>query len=101
MSRDGADPRGRRGAARATRERETLRVNRYAQRLEREGRAPSPRPATPSQAPPAPWYEADVVPGLEGFATSEMRRLLGARLSVRPGTQAGTLSFQTRADPSV
>lgn len=84
----------RRGAGRAERERRTLREQRYAQRLEREGRLPPRPPSTPA----APTYEAEVVPGLEPFAREELRRLLGPKLPVRPGPQPGTLSFALRGD---
>lgn len=90
---------GRRGAARAERERETLRVSRYAQRLEREGRAPAGASTErAAAAPPVPVYELEVVPGLEEFARAELRGLLGGRLAARAGTQAGTLRFPYRGD---
>jgi tRNA (guanine6-N2)-methyltransferase len=92
------DLRARRGAARATRERETLRASRYAQRREREGRPLTSTASLSLSLPPVPEYEVEVVPGLEEVATTELRRLLGARLRVRPGQQAGTLCFQSRAD---
>jgi tRNA (guanine6-N2)-methyltransferase len=92
--RKGKGEEARRGAARAERERKSLRERRYAQRLEREGRAP----ARPASTPTAPTYEAEVVPGLERFAREELRKTLGARLSVRPGPQAGTIAFAHRGD---
>src|SRR5947209_947417 len=88
----------RRGAARAERERETLRAARYAQRLEREGRAPAgPAERTPS-IPPAPVYEAEIVPGLEEFARAELRGLVGARVAIKPERQAGAFQFPYRGD---
>src|SRR4051794_2844166 len=87
----------RRGAARAARERETLRAERYAQRLRKEGRAPAPPPA--SLPPPVPAYEVEVVPGLEPFAQSELRRLLRGRLSLRPAQAEGALTLEHRGDP--
>src|SRR5438045_8412785 len=86
----------RRGAARAQRERETLRTRPYAQRLERDGRAPVV-PASRLPAP-APAYEIEVVPGLEPFAREELRRLLRARLALRPGPAEGTITLEHRGD---
>jgi tRNA (guanine6-N2)-methyltransferase len=89
----------RRGAARAERERETLRTRRYAQRLEREGRLPAGQTAV-SGAPAAatPLYEAEVVPGLEEFARAELRTLFRVSLPARSGTPSGTLLFPYRGD---
>src|SRR2546423_6135977 len=87
----------RRGAARAERERETLRAERYAQRLRKEGRAPAPPPA--SLPPRTPLYEVEVVPGLEPFAREELRRLLRGRLTLRPGPAEGMLSLELRGGP--
>src|SRR5439155_849813 len=86
----------RRGAARAERERETLRTERYAQRLQKEGRAPAPSAASAPRPPPV--YEVEVVPGLEPFAREELRRLLRGRLTLRPGPAEGTLSLEHRGD---
>jgi tRNA (guanine6-N2)-methyltransferase len=101
MPRRERDIRARRGEARATRERESLRASRYAQRREREGRPITPSAPVSPKLPPAAEYEAEVVPGLEPFAIDELRRILGARLKVPAGLQRGTLCFQTRADAGV
>jgi tRNA (guanine6-N2)-methyltransferase len=86
----------RRGLARAEREKETLRARRYAQRLEREGRAPAPEPA--SHAPAVPVYELEFVPGLEPFVRDELRRLLRGRPVARPGAADGALSLEYRGE---
>src|SRR5437588_7904341 len=92
----GKQEEARRGAARAQRERETLRTRRYAQRLEREGRSPVVPPAR--LPPPAPAYEIEVVPGLEPFAREELRRLLRVRTGLRMGPAEGTLTLEHRGD---
>jgi hypothetical protein len=89
----------RRGAARAEREREALRISRYAQRLEREGRTPVAAQGEPPAATPnAPIYEMEVVPGLEEFARAELHGLVRARAAIRPGPQQGTLRFPYRGE---
>jgi tRNA (guanine6-N2)-methyltransferase len=91
--------RARRGAARAERERETLRASRYAQRLEREGRVSPGQTATPAAAAATvSMYEAEVVLGLEEFARAELRALFRGRPPARGGAQPGTLLFPYRGD---
>ena len=91
--------RARRGAARAERERETLRARRYAQRLEREGRvAPGQTSTAAATAAAIPMYEAEVVLGLEEFARAELRALFRGRVPARGGAQPGTFLFPYRGD---
>src|SRR5205807_2038949 len=90
----------RRGAARAERERQTLRAQRYAQRLEREGRSPVPQTTGtgPAVAPATPVYEVEFIPGLEEYVRAELRGLLHGPLPVRPGALSGTLTVPFRGD---
>ena len=99
MNRGQRGSEARRGAARAERERQSRRAQRYAQRLRREGRPVPGQAAEPrASAATPPMYEAEVVPGLEEFAWAELRSLAGGRLMARPGAQAGTLCFPYRGD---
>jgi tRNA (guanine6-N2)-methyltransferase len=84
------EPHARRGVARVEREREARRAARSV--------PPASGPSSSPTVPAAPHYEAEVVPGLEALAQEELRALLGSRLRVQPGSQPGTLTFQSRVE---
>ncbi|GAB4216441.1 MAG: methyltransferase domain-containing protein [Roseiflexaceae bacterium] len=59
-----------------------------------------PRQSTrPERRGPAPTYEADVLEGLEPFATDELRALAGPDLELERDQRPATLRFRYAGDP--